>query len=147
MLWWLSTGEDQKIVETVRFSHVMGKKLVQQFPERALAAAARRQQLCTPIQLGFTHLFAEFRTPAQLRLPPRELPSLCSCSCVALLRGHTQLDGHAAVTHGRGAVEVSPKPTVPLLLCLFNERRKPQAWFSFAFISSCSLSAVNIRSF
>lgn len=96
---------------------------------------------------SFAHPLAQFCTPFQLRLPPRELPSPCSCSCIALLCGHTHLHVHAAITPGRGSIKVTPKPAVPPLLCLFNEHRKLQAWFSFAFMSSHSLSAVNIRSF
>lgn len=118
-------------------------------------------ELCTPLQIMFAHTFRcvlrtlhlssthPFRWALQTRaaaaategaaLPSFLLPHL-------LLRGHRHLHGHAVTSRGRRTLKVSQtKPAVCLLLCLFNEHRKLQAWFSFAFMSSCSLSAVNIR--
>lgn len=121
------------------------RNLCKRFAERVLAVAAQRPQLCTPFQLWFADPLAEFCTPFcwvlqalsaelgtafQLRLPPRELPSPRSCSCVAPSRGHTRLGSHAVITPGRGTIKVTQtKPTLPLRLCLFNEPRKLQAWF------------------
>lgn len=94
-------------------------------------APAGRRQLCAPFRGVLHPLSAAAATEFLLLRCP--------------LAWAQRLPRRAVTTPGRGAVKVTPtKPTAPLLLCLFREHRKLRAWFSSAFMSSCSLSAVNI---
>lgn len=152
----------------LRFPRAAGKELVQHLPERVLAAAAPGSSfahtfgcILHSFQLRFAHAFRCVLHTLQLssshpfRWALHTLAAAAATEGAALplflllhllLRGHRHLHGHAVTFPGSRAIKVSrTKPAVCLLLCLFNEHRKLQARFSFTFMSSSSLSAVNIR--